>query len=61
MLMRTLMAAATAGAATPPSSTPMPPLDFSRCAAPACTDIRPATSLIGASSGSPPPGPVTVS
>ena len=39
----------------------MPPRSFSRQLAPTCTDMRPATSDIGASSGSPPPRPVTVS
>ena len=39
----------------------MPPFDFSRWLAPAWIAIRPATSLIGASSGKPPPGPVMVS
>ncbi len=46
---------------TPPSRMPMPPASFSRHLAPACTAMRPATSDIGASSGSPPPGCVTVS
>src|SRR5476649_2569129 len=46
---------------TPPSSNAIPPFDFSRCAAPAWIDMRPATSLIGASNGKPPPGPVIVS
>ena len=55
----TTLAAGTPG--TPPSSTPMPPCSFSRQCAPTCTAIRPATSLIGASSGSPPRASVTVS
>ena len=46
---------------TPPSSTPEPPCSFSRQWAPTCTDMRPATSLIGASSGRPPRTSVTVS
>jgi hypothetical protein len=46
---------------TPPSSTPRPPWAFSSAVAPAWIDIRPATWLIGLSSGSVPPGPVTVS
>ena len=39
---------------TPPSSSPRPPSGFSRKYAPACAASRPATSLIGASSGSAP-------
>ena len=39
---------------TPPSSTPRPPLAFCRQAAPTWIDMRPATSLIGVSSGSEP-------
>ena len=39
----------------------MPPRAFSRQLAPTWTAIRPATSDIGASSGSPPPAFVTVS
>ena len=39
----------------------MPPCSFSRQWAPTCTDMRPATSLIGAKSGSPPVLSVTVS
>ena len=46
---------------TPPSRTPRPPCSFSRQWAPAWIDMRPATSLIGASSGSPPRASVTVS
>ena len=46
---------------TPPSRMPLPPFGFSRKCAPACTDMRPATSDIGASSGSPPVAAVTVS
>jgi hypothetical protein len=57
--MITMWPAATPG--TPPSSNPMPPFDFSRWAAPAWIAIRPATSLIGASRGKPPPAPVMVS
>ncbi len=57
--MITTCAGATPG--TPPSSKAIPPFDFSRCAAPAWIDMRPATSLMGASNGKPPPGPVIVS
>ena len=46
------VAAATPG--TPPSRIPRPPSGFSRKKAPAWVAILPATSLIGASSGSPP-------
>ena len=46
---------------TPPSSTPEPPSFFIRWYAPTCVDSRPATSLIGASSGSDPSGSCTVS
>ena len=46
---------------TPPSSTPRPPCAISRQCAPAWIDMRPATSLIGASSGRPPRASVTVS
>ncbi len=46
---------------TPPSSTPEPPFAFCRQLAPTCTDMRPATSLMGVSSGSEPSGAVTVS
>jgi hypothetical protein len=46
---------------TPPSRIPMPPCAFSSECAPACTDMRPATSDMGASSGSPPRGEVMVS
>ena len=46
---------------TPPSSTPIPPFAFCSEAAPTCTDMRPATSLIGVSSGSEPSVAVTVS
>ena len=51
--------AATPG--TPPSSSPRPPSGFSSMNAPACVAIFPATSLIGASSGSRPRPSVTVS
>ena len=37
---------------TPPSRMPAPPAGLSRWCAAACTDIRPATSLMGVSSGS---------
>ena len=47
--------------AVPPSSMPRPPCSISRQCAPAWIDMRPATSLIGDSSGSPPRAPVTVS
>ena len=47
------LAGATPG--TPPSSSPRPPNGFSRKYAPACAASRPATSDIGASSGSAPP------
>src|SRR5216684_1051401 len=50
----TTLAAATPG--TPPNRMPMPPCSFSRQWAPTCTDIRPATSLIGANSGKRPVG-----
>ena len=46
---------------TPPMSTPRPPAYRSRNRAAACGAIRPATSLIGASSGSERSGRVTVS
>ena len=46
---------------TPPSRMPLPPNTFSRYLAPSCTAIRPATSDIGVSSGSSPPGSWTVS
>jgi hypothetical protein len=46
---------------TPPSSTPRPPCAFSSAVAPAWIAMRPATWLIGFSSGSELPGPVTVS
>jgi hypothetical protein len=39
---------------TPPKSTPLPPCAFSSDEAPTCTAMRPATSLIGRSSGSDP-------
>ena len=39
---------------TPPSSTPRPPLGLCRAEAPTCVANRPATSLMGASSGSVP-------
>ena len=51
--------AATPG--TPPSSSPRPPIGFSSMKAPACVAILPATSLIGASSGSRPRASSTVS
>jgi hypothetical protein len=53
------VAAATPG--TPPSSTPRPPSGRSRKNAPACVAIFPATSLIGAKSGSRPFSSTTVS
>ena len=46
---------------TPPSSRPAPPEELSRWWAAAWTAIRPATSLIGVSSGSRPSGVCTVS
>ena len=46
---------------TPTISTPRPPCARSRKCAPACGAIRPATSDIGASSGSEPSGSCTVS
>ena len=52
---------ATGTPGTPPSRIPAPPGSFSRQWAPACTAMRPATSLIGANSGSPPRPSVTVS
>ena len=57
--MMTTRAAATP--ATPPSSMPRPPCSISRQCAPAWIDMRPATSLIGASSGRPLRSSVTVS
>ena len=45
----------------PPSSTPRPPCSRSRKCEPTCGAIRPATSLIGASSGSAPVSACTVS
>jgi hypothetical protein len=42
-------------------STPRPPWGRSSKWAPTCTDIRPATSLIGASNGRSPDGSWTVS
>ena len=53
------VAAATPG--TPPSRMPRPPSGFSSMKAPACVAILPATSLIGASSGSRPASSTTVS
>jgi hypothetical protein len=53
------LAAATPG--TPPSKIPLPPSGFSSMKAPACVAIFPATSLIGASSGSRPRASSTVS
>src|ERR1043165_9187586 len=47
----TTFAGATPG--TPPSNTPRPPYNFSRYFAPSCTAMRPATSDIGVTSGSP--------
>ena len=47
--------------ATPPSSSPRPPSGRSSMNAPAWVAILPATSLIGASSGSRPAASVTVS
>ncbi len=55
----TTRAGATPG--TPPSSTPKPPFAFCRAVAPTWIDMRPATSLIGVSSGSERSGAVTVS
>ncbi len=52
-------AAATPG--TPPSRMPLPPSGFSSMNAPAWVAILPATSLIGASSGSLPSRSSTVS
>ena len=46
---------------TPPISLPMPSADFRKAAPAASIASRPATSLIGASSGSPPWASVTVS
>nr|WP_287393697.1 hypothetical protein [Candidatus Microthrix sp.] len=46
---------------TPPISTPRPPWCRSSRLAPTCTDMRPATSLIGASSGRAPEAVCTVS
>src|SRR4051795_13764198 len=46
---------------TPPSSRPRPPSGFSSMNAPAWVAILPATSLIGASSGSRPRAPSTLS
>ena len=51
--------AATPG--TPGSNTPEPPCASSSAWAPAWIDMRPATALIGASSGRPPRASVTVS
>ena len=56
---RTVFAEATPG--TPPRRIPRPPSGFSSMKAPACVAILPATSLIGASSGSRPRASVTVS
>jgi hypothetical protein len=53
------LAEATPG--TPPSRIPRPPSGFSSMKAPACVAIFPATSLIGASSGSRPRASSTVS
>ena len=57
--MITTQAGATPG--TPPSSTPLPPAVRCNAFAPTCTDIRPAISLIGDSSGRLPSAAVTVS
>ena len=57
--MMTTLPAETPG--TPPKSTPAPPCSFSRQWAPTWIDMRPATSLMGARSGSPPVSSVTVS
>ena len=57
--MITTRAGATPG--TPPRRMPAPPCAFSRQCAPTWMDMRPATSLMGASSGRPPRGFVTVS
>ena len=46
---------------TPPISLPIPSADFRKAAPAASIASRPATSLIGASSGSPPWASVTVS
>ena len=53
------LAGATPG--TPPSNVPLPPLVTCNAVAPACTDKRPATSLMGASNGKRPLASVTVS
>jgi hypothetical protein len=55
----TTFAGATPG--TPPNNMPRPPEAFCRHCAPTCTDMRPATSLIGVNNGSEPSGAVTVS
>ena len=55
----TTLAGSTPG--TPPMSTPRPPFGFCRYAAPTCVAMRPATSDIGASSGSVRFGSSTVS
>ena len=52
---------AAATPATPPSRMPRPPECLCREYAPACVASLPATSLIGASSGSRPRASVTVS
>src|SRR5699024_335749 len=57
--MTTTFARSTPG--TPGSRMPRPPLALSRLCAPTCVDRRPAISLIGARSGSPPPSGWTVS
>ena len=57
--MTMTLPAATPG--TPPSSSPRPPSGFSSMNAPAWVAILPATSLIGASSGSRPRASLTVS
>src|SRR2546430_4794520 len=46
---------------SPRTNIPLPPYTFSRYFAPACTAIRPATSLIGVSKGRSPEGSCTVS
>ena len=57
----TMVTSAAGTPGTPPSSTPRPPCARSRQCAPAWIDMRPATSLMGASSGSRPAPSLTVS
>ena len=57
----TLYKRAGATPGTPQSSSPMPPLCLSRVSAAENTAMRPATSDMGASKGSPPRASVTVS